>query len=42
MSDFPHVFSPFQLGSVSLKNRLVALPAGTSMAHEGVPTHGDT
>lgn len=42
MSEFPHVFSPFQLGSVSLKNRLVALPAGTSMAHEGVPTHGDT
>jgi len=39
---FPHAFSPFALGSVSLKNRLVALPAGTSMAHNGVPTHGDT
>lgn len=39
---FPHAFSPFALGSVSLKNRLVALPAGTSMALDGVPTHGDT
>jgi 2,4-dienoyl-CoA reductase (NADPH2) len=39
---FSHVFSPFALGEVSLKNRLVALPAGTSMAHNGVPTHGDT
>lgn len=43
MSDlFPHAFSPFSLGPVSLKNRLVALPAGTSMAQDGVPTHGDT
>ena len=43
MSDlFPHAFSPFSLGAVSLKNRLVALPAGTSMALDGVPTHGDT
>jgi len=39
---YAHAFSPFSLGSVTLKNRLVALPAGTSMAHEGVPTHGDT
>ncbi len=39
---FPHAFSPFALGSVTLKNRLVALPAGTSMAIDGVPTHGDT
>ncbi|QYJ03576.1 FAD-dependent oxidoreductase [Nocardioides panacisoli] len=42
MSEFPHVFSPFDLAGVTLKNRLVALPAGTSMAREGVPTHGDT
>jgi 2,4-dienoyl-CoA reductase (NADPH2) len=43
MSDlFPHAFSPLSLGAVSLKNRLVALPAGTSMAQDGVPTHGDT
>jgi 2,4-dienoyl-CoA reductase (NADPH2) len=41
-SEFPHVFSPFTIGSMSLKNRLVALPAGTSMAENGVPTHGDT
>jgi len=43
MSDlFPHVFSPFALGPVTLKNRLVALPAGTSMVRDGVPTPGDT
>ncbi|MGU3432488.1 FAD-dependent oxidoreductase [Actinomycetes bacterium M1A6_2h] len=41
-SSFPFLFSPFQLGGASLKNRLVALPAGTSMAENGVPTHGDT
>ncbi|MBY6412169.1 FAD-dependent oxidoreductase [Rhodococcus sp. BP-252] len=39
---FPHLFSPIQLGGITLKNRLVALPAGTSMAVDGVPTHGDT
>src|SRR6478609_5550090 len=41
-SEFPHLFSPFALAGVTLKNRLVALPAGTSMAERGVPTHGDT
>ncbi|MFE4500339.1 FAD-dependent oxidoreductase [Rhodococcus sp. NPDC056743] len=41
-NDFPHLFSPFTLGGMTLKNRLVALPAGTSMAANGVPTHGDT
>lgn len=40
-SQFPHAFSPFALGSLTLRNRLVALPAGTSMATDGVPTHGD-
>ncbi|MFC6152840.1 FAD-dependent oxidoreductase, partial [Nocardioides yefusunii] len=40
--EFPHAFSPFQLGPLTLRNRLVALPAGTSLAHEGVPTDGDT
>ena len=39
---FPHAFSPYSLGRVTLRNRLVALPAGTSMALDGVPTHGDT
>ncbi|MFZ2178891.1 MAG: FAD-dependent oxidoreductase [Rhodococcus sp. (in: high G+C Gram-positive bacteria)] len=40
--EFPHLFSPFEIGGVTLKNRLVALPAGTSMAERGIPTHGDT
>jgi 2,4-dienoyl-CoA reductase (NADPH2) len=38
---FPHVFSPFRLGGFDLRNRLVALPAGTSLVENGVPTHGD-
>ncbi len=38
---FPHVFSPFRLGGFDLRNRLVALPAGTSLVERGVPTHGD-
>ena len=44
MSDpihFPHAFSPYAIGPLTLRNRLVALPAGTSMALDGVPTHGD-
>jgi 2,4-dienoyl-CoA reductase (NADPH2) len=38
---YPHVFSPFRLGGFDLRNRLVALPAGTSLVENGVPTHGD-
>ena len=38
---YPHVFSPFRLGGFDLRNRLVALPAGTSLVEGGVPTHGD-
>ena len=38
---FPHAFSPYTIGPLTLRNRLVALPAGTSMALDGVPTHGD-
>ena len=38
---FPHVFSPFRLGGFDLRNRLVALPAGTSLVERGIPTHGD-
>ena len=38
---YPHVFSPFRLGGFDLRNRLVALPAGTSLVESGVPTHGD-
>ncbi len=41
MEDYPHVFSPFRLGGFDLRNRLVALPAGTSLVEGGVPTHGD-
>jgi 2,4-dienoyl-CoA reductase (NADPH2) len=40
-SPFPHVYSPFRLGGFDLRNRLVALPAGTSLVEGGVPTHGD-
>jgi 2,4-dienoyl-CoA reductase (NADPH2) len=38
---FPHVFSPFRLAGFDLRNRLVALPAGTSLVERGIPTHGD-
>ncbi|MBM7518483.1 oxidoreductase [Nocardioides nitrophenolicus] len=38
---FPHAFSPFTVGPMTLRNRLVALPAGTSLVERGVPTHGD-
>ncbi|MFL6023893.1 MAG: FAD-dependent oxidoreductase [Marmoricola sp.] len=38
---FPHVFSPFRLAGFDVRNRLVALPAGTSLVADGVPTHGD-
>src|SRR5215216_1028545 len=38
---YPHVFSPFRLGGFDVRNRLVALPAGTSLVENGVPTHGD-
>ena len=38
---FPHVFSPYRLAGFDLRNRLVALPAGTSLVEQGIPTHGD-
>jgi 2,4-dienoyl-CoA reductase (NADPH2) len=38
---YPHVFSPFRLGGFDLRNRLVALPAGTSLVERGIPTAGD-
>lgn len=40
-TEFLHAFSPFAIGPLTLRNRLVKLPAGTSMAVDGVPTHGD-
>ncbi|GAC84844.1 putative oxidoreductase [Gordonia paraffinivorans NBRC 108238] len=39
---FPELFSPMELGGITLRNRLVALPAGTSLVEHGVPTAGDT
>jgi 2,4-dienoyl-CoA reductase (NADPH2) len=38
---FPHVFSPFRVAGFDVRNRLVALPAGTSLVERGIPTHGD-
>ena len=38
---YPHVFSPYRLAGFDLRNRLVALPAGTSLVEGGIPTHGD-
>jgi 2,4-dienoyl-CoA reductase (NADPH2) len=38
---FPHVFSPFRIGGFDVRNRLVALPAGTSLVENGIPTHAD-
>lgn len=42
MTQYPHVFSPMMLGGKQLKNRLVALPAGTSLVMDGVPTPEDS
>ncbi|MFL6061637.1 MAG: FAD-dependent oxidoreductase [Marmoricola sp.] len=41
MDEFPHVYSPFRIGGFDVRNRLVALPAGTSLVENGIPTHGD-
>jgi len=38
---FPHAFSPFRIAGFDVRNRLVALPAGTSLVEQGIPTHGD-
>ncbi len=38
---FPHVFSPFRISGFDVRNRLVALPAGTSLVERGIPTHAD-
>lgn len=37
MAQYPHLFSPFQLGSVTLRNRVVALAHGTALVQEGIP-----
>lgn len=38
---YEQLFSPFQLGGMSLKNRIVVLPYGTSMVQDGVLTQAD-
>jgi 2,4-dienoyl-CoA reductase (NADPH2) len=41
MINYPHLFSPFELGSISLKNRIVATAHGTAKFIDGLPTDGD-
>jgi 2,4-dienoyl-CoA reductase (NADPH2) len=38
---FDHAFSGFTLRRLELRNRLVSLPAGTSLVQDGVPAAGD-
>jgi 2,4-dienoyl-CoA reductase (NADPH2) len=38
---YERLFSTFQLGQVELKNRMVVLPYGTSMVHDGALTEAD-
>ena len=40
-SPFPRLFSPLKIGSVTLRNRIVMLPHGTSMVVDGAPTDDD-
>lgn len=41
MSAYPHLFSPYALGKLALKNRIVMLPHGTSMVRDGAITDDD-
>lgn len=38
---YERLFSPFRLGKMDLKNRIVVLPYGTSMVHDGALTNAD-
>jgi 2,4-dienoyl-CoA reductase (NADPH2) len=38
---FPRLFSPVEIGPVTLRNRIVMLPHGTSMVVDGAPTDDD-
>lgn len=38
---FPRLFSELSIGSVTLRNRIVMLPHGTSMVADGAPTDDD-
>src|SRR4051812_30676240 len=39
---FPLLFSPFAIGALKLRNRIVMLPHGTSMVMNGAPTEDDS
>jgi 2,4-dienoyl-CoA reductase-like NADH-dependent reductase (Old Yellow Enzyme family) len=39
--DYPHIFSPGRIGSVTLRNRIVQLPMGTSLIDHGRVTDRD-
>ncbi|MCM3766178.1 FAD-dependent oxidoreductase [Neobacillus niacini] len=41
MVNYPHLFSPFKLGSLSLKNRVVATAHATAKMIDGIPTDED-
>jgi 2,4-dienoyl-CoA reductase (NADPH2) len=41
MSKYSHLFSPFTLGPLTLRNRIVGLPHGTARIIDGVPTNED-
>lgn len=41
MTPFPRLFSPLTVGPVTLRNRIVMLPHGTSMVAAGAPTDDD-
>lgn len=41
MIEYPHLFSPYKLGSITLKNRIVATAHATAKIVDGVPTDGD-
>src|SRR5438128_9540457 len=38
---YPHLFAPYRLGGITLSNRLVVLPHGTSMVRDGGITTDD-
>jgi 2,4-dienoyl-CoA reductase (NADPH2) len=40
-ASFPRLFSPLTIGSITLRNRIVMLPHGTSMVVDGAPTDDD-
>jgi len=41
MTSFSRLFAPLQIGSITLRNRIVMLPHGTSMVVDGAPNDDD-